>query len=311
MDLRRKFANYMRRIFLAFEMVSENELKDGIQGLVDGAGLPVVSLDIAYVEKADFRLDFSRQVNEENREEGIDQRRGSQTDSLEREFRELERSGVREVALVDDVIFTGHQMRRVILKLGEFGIRVHKVMAGIGVERGLRFVADSGSPEIQCVRTYAEVVDQICERDFYPGVPYSGRTRKDLPNGDQNMGVPYFYPFGEPDAWASIPQEWCRRFSRIQLRRTIELWQEIELLSERPVGRKEVERGVRGWNLGGSFQESLAHWLWFVLHSGALHRGYYESGVITSRFLVDTHTANAGLYGNHEQYERELKRRRG
>lgn len=191
-QLRENFSAFMRRIFSGFEFVPEEELSCGLSELVVQSNLPVVSLDDVYI-KSELCLEITRLVDTAGKDKGLGSRAGSP--SLLHQLRELVRklaaSDVNEIALVDDVIFTGSLIKRVINLLSKKGIRVRIIYAGIGIAEGIRQVIDS-KREIRCVRTYEEVIDEICERDFYPGVPLSGR----LLAGSDNVGVPYLFPFG-------------------------------------------------------------------------------------------------------------------
>ena len=233
--LRSEFSLFMRQIFPAFEMVSEEELRRGLNDFVTKAGLPVVSLDRVYL-KQEFHIDSSRGVDKENNElPGMGERRGDLGDGhtfIAHQLSLLEQSGLRDVALADDVIFEGELIEHVIVMLAKRGITVRKVFAGVGVGRGVSRIKNMGSIEVDCVRYYPEVMDQICERDFYPGVPCSGRTLTTYDFGRNRVasytGVPYLYPFGRPVEWASIPPDRAADFSRFCLRQTVILWKAIE-----------------------------------------------------------------------------------
>lgn len=93
---------------------------------------------------------------------------------------------------------------------------------------------------VRYIRRYEEVIDEVCERDFYPGVPFSGR----LLVNHENVGVPYLLPFGHPGKWASIPDRWQVSFSGFCLQQTIRLFEEIERCSDRMVGCSELGRMV-------------------------------------------------------------------
>ena len=56
-----------------------------------------------------------------------------------------------------------------------------------------------------------DVIDQICERDFYFGIAQSGISIKNS-NG-LVFKAPYFKPYGNPIERASIPSEYEKYFS--------------------------------------------------------------------------------------------------
>ena len=235
-DMRSDFGVFMKQIFPGFEMIPEEELSVGLNAIVKKNGLYPLSLDRVYYP-SQLKLDIARQINED----GIDMGLGRRADSalLLNQFRSLKGSGVDEVSLVDDVIFTGDLIARVGETLGRMGIKVKEIYAGIGIKEGIDLLQGQGY-QVECVRTYDSVIDEICERDFYPGVPLSGR----LVDPENNVGAPYILPFGNPGKWASIPEEWQRPFSRFCIDQTRKLFEGIETSSNKPVRCSDLERKV-------------------------------------------------------------------
>lgn len=240
-QLREEFSSYMRRVFSNFELISEEEISRGLAVLVTESGLPIISLDRVYFE-SELNIEIARLVDKNGKNCGLGHRSG--TPPLAQQIRKLQMSGVREVAVVDDVVFTGVLLERVIELLSRIRIRVPLICAGIGIAEGIN--RNGTKREIHCVRTYEEVVDEVCERDFYPGVPLSGR----LLVGNDNIGVPYLLPFGKPESWASIPFEQATDFSRFCLHQTATLFDEIERYSGRPILCRDLGRKVIGLPMG-------------------------------------------------------------
>lgn len=235
-ELRSEFKSYMGQVFDGFELVPENELLEGIRKRVEESGLLPVSLDRVYF-RSEPSLDITRLVEDSGQDRGLGGRVG--TPSLLRQFRALKESGVNEVVLVDDVIFTGDLIKRTGKLLKKMGIRVPMVCAGIGITEGIEQLNGFGQ-EVSCVREYKEVVDEICERDFYPGVPMCGRSLK----GNENVGVPYILPFGNPGKWASISTEWQEPLSSFCIGQTVRLFEAIEEASGRVVECRDLDRKV-------------------------------------------------------------------
>ena len=236
-QLREEFSDHLCRIFSNFEFVSEYEISLGIADLVATIGLPVISLDRVYFE-SELNLEIARLVNENGENQGLGHRPG--TPSLLQQINRLRAIGSCEVTLVDDVIFSGALLERIIEILSKIGIQVPVVCAGIGIAEGIHRI--NTKRDIRCVRTYEEVIDEVCERDFYPGVPLSGRPLA----GDGNIGVPYILPFGNPKSWASIPNEHVETFSKFCLHQTVTLFKKIEQCSERQVLCQNLGRKVLG-----------------------------------------------------------------
>lgn len=258
-EIRVEFSTFMQRIFPALELVPEIELQGGLAERIWQTELTPVSLERAYTDCFIHRdeehprtsgvkdrvtgryirnvvyLDMTRLVDDMGNDRGLGHR--SYAPPLPEQLEKLKEWRVKEVALVDDVIFTGALLERVIQELSQLGINVPLIIAGIGVAEGIHRVNQS-KREVWCVRTYKEVIDQVCERDFYPGVPFSGRSLI----GGENVGVPYLLPFGKPGEWASIPEEWQRPFSRFCIEQTIKLFAEIERISHKPVLGRDLSR---------------------------------------------------------------------
>lgn len=234
--LRQDFSVYMKRIFPGFELVSEEELTSGLKELVESSGLLPISLDRVYYSTFP-NIDIARRVDIDKQDKGLGKR--ADAISLLEQFKRLRSLGVGEVVLVDDVIFTGDLIRRISSVMEGFGLKVKAVCTGIGVGEGIDALKNGGQ-EVRCVRSYADVIDEICERDFYPGVPLSGR----LVRANGNIGAPYILPFGNPGKWASIPEEWQLTFSRFCIERTIKLFEAIEEKSGREVKCSDLDRKV-------------------------------------------------------------------
>lgn len=237
--LRDEFSSYFKEIFPVFEFVHEKELSEGVKELVDKFGLRPITFDRAYYH-SESALEICRSVDISGENRGSRKRPGFPNLLAQfQELRKLRERGIKEVVLVDDVIFSGSLISRVISILSRADIKVPVVCAGIGVGEGINKLEKSGC-EVLCVRKYSDVIDEVCERDFYPGVPLSGR--RVIGNG--NFGVPYILPFGRPQEWASIPDSYAKDFSLFCIHQTIRLFGEIEKLSNRIVRCSDLERKV-------------------------------------------------------------------
>lgn len=236
LKLREEFSMHMFKLFPDFEFISEDEIFKYMLQITSGSNLPVVSLDPVYFQ-GDHSLELTRNVKLDGTDQGLRHRFGS--DPLLKQLSLLKDTGVKEICLVDDVIFSGVLTERVIRSLSHLGISVPLVCAGIGIQEGIDRITTS-SRSIYCLKTYVDVMDEVCERDFYLGVPYSGRS---LCNS-QNIGLPYILPYGKPDKWASIPVVSQKPFSEFCINQTITLFEEIEKSSKRIIDCSEIERKV-------------------------------------------------------------------
>lgn len=235
-DLRNEFNGYMRTMFPVYEFVPEDELKNGMIQLVNRQAVPTITLDSVYFRpEYAATLDITRYVDKNLNNKGLGRRPGFP--SLLEQFRKLKEAGVKKARLVDDVIFTGDQTERVVEVLAKCGIQTTSVCTGIAIREGIEKLANKGI-DVDAVRTYDEVIDEVCERDFYPGVPYCGRTL----DFTLNKGVPYVLPFGKPSAWASIPEERQEEFSRFCMMQSLKLFGAIEDVSKTRILMSEIDR---------------------------------------------------------------------
>jgi len=248
-ELRSIFEAHMRRIFSEFDFISEEELSSGMQELVRETDLTCISLDPVYCP-SDLTLSMARLVDGQWRDRGHGHRPNSP--KLTEQFRILKESGLRRAVISDDVIFTGDMAERVVALIERLGIRVPCVVAGIAVDEGVQRLKKMGV-EVKAVRFYPDVVDEVCERDFYPGVPMSGR----LLAGNGNWGAPYVKPFGNPEKWASIPAESADEFSRFCIEQAVVLFEMIDWATGRCVHREDLDRKVFGLRRSGSHAEAL------------------------------------------------------
>src|SRR3989344_2709934 len=251
-EMRAALARELEAIFPSVEIIDESDLRAPLSAIIGRLRVPVISLDQAYAPFG-HSLQVSRSVREDMTSAGLTGREGA--GSIEEQVRTIAQSVQGDVALVDDVIFSGDMIvENIIPILRQHGISVRTVVAGVGIGSGVERVRDE-VPEVLCVRIYPRVVDEICERDFYPGVPLSGRTVL----GSEHIGMPYVLPFGNPVDWASIPRHAVVEFSRFCIKEKERLFSEIEHCSGRPVHCFELNRGVFGLAAGHErFVDELA-----------------------------------------------------
>lgn len=231
-----KLVSYLRQIFPVVELVSASELQDGMIDLIQGTGMVSVSLDRVYCHSS-LHVDITRAVYGTKEDAGLIARHGFK--SLSEQACGLKNilQGQHEVALIDDVIFSGGLLSHLINLLEEQGIYTSLVIAGVAVGEGVEVLQKRGV-EVRAVRVFSTVIDEICERDFLPGVPLSGRTVVE----NDKVGAPYILPFGRPHEWASIPRMWERKFSNFCLNLSADVFDAIGQASDRQVFPRDLER---------------------------------------------------------------------
>lgn len=228
---------YLCRIFgdESVEAVLSVDLERGIDRLIDQSKTAVISMSRTY-KKASMHIHATRLVDANLDDCGLGPRFGMP--EIKHQIARISQSH-KELVLVDDVLFSGRGMEELINLLNQNGVSVPCVVAGIAIGNGLERVLNNTKAEVAFVRFYEQVIDEVCERDFYPGVPLSGRT---IQRATIESGAPYLFPFGKPCEWASIPSDKAASFSRFCLEQTVKLWEMIEAYSTKVVRCCDLER---------------------------------------------------------------------
>lgn len=250
--MRNRMRSKLQDIFSEYEVVfvSEKEITEPLSHLLENANAPIVSLDKIYTNQA-LSLDYTRLVNHQSEYLGLSSRTQK---SISKQLDEIDSklSDSRSIELVDDVIFSGDGIIDVISWFNQRGIKVERVIAGISIGNSSKKIISTcnltnPSLIVESALHFEDVLDEICERDFYPGVPLSGRLIG-TKNGENLMpivpeiGASYILPYGNPSKWASIPQDRVKDWSYFCLEQTRTLWYIIEKLSSQQILCKDLPR---------------------------------------------------------------------
>lgn len=195
--------------------------------------IPIVSLDKIYLNEDEENVIFldCTRLNGSNR---LVSRNNSNDFSsvdiqVEKISKQLKYMGLNQIILVDDVVFSGSVLSSVIELFKNNGISVIGIRSAVSTTNAFKKFNSELGLGLKCKYLLGEdVIDQICERDFYFGVPQSGIS---ILEDGVIYKAPYFKPFGNPVERASIPKEYEFDFSKGCLKRSIWLWEEIEKLS--------------------------------------------------------------------------------
>ncbi len=247
----------LRQYFSEVDVVPEDFLRKGLNGLVRKSDFPVVSLDRAYVNVKQANLigfiDATRTVDNRLNNAGLGSRRLEIT--IDQQIGQLSaRLKGKVINLVDDVIFEGNTILGLVEKFRRGGVTVDTVFSGITIREGQQLL-EQNSINVDSLLVYDQVVDEICQRDFVVGCPYSGRS---VVNGTGVIeGVPYLYPFGKPVEWASIPEEKAVEFSLFVLAQALNLWTKTEQLTRQNIPPQLLSKPVFGLPQNSSITQSL------------------------------------------------------
>lgn len=249
-ELRHKMEEKGCEMFPGFQLVCEHELRDGIRDLAESVNCTSVTLDRLYAPDGAHPLDVSRLFNEETNLRVEGSRGGIPLhQQMEALTAKIHKEG-KPVAFIDDVIFTGDGLANHIERFTAADVETSHVVCGILIKKGEDCI-HAHHPDVRLMSVYRfdEVIDEVCERDFYAGVPFSGSLIGNGVAAQPETGIPYLYPFASPEhfeKWSSIPGVWMKRWSKFCLELSIRLWEEIEKSSGRMVHCNELERRPRG-----------------------------------------------------------------
>lgn len=149
---------------------------------------------------------------------------------------------IKEIVILDDVVFSGSVLKSIIDYFNKYNIKVIGIRSGISSNKGYEYFNYNLPLGLKCGYLMSEhVIDQICERDFYFGIAGSGIS---VQKNNEILKSPYFIPFGKPVERSSIPKIEEIKFSLSCLKRSLLLWQEIDLLNKRETKIKELPEKI-------------------------------------------------------------------
>lgn len=214
-------------------------------------GYPIISLDKVYLTCDEQKILFLDCTRLDGEEQIVSRKNTNNLISVEMQIRYiseiLKSIGQTQIVLADDVVFSGSVLRNVISKFSDNGIEVLGIRTCVSTINSYNYFNSKLPLGLKCGYLMEnDVIDQICERDFYFGIVQSGILVR---GSDGNISkAPYFKPFGDPVKRASIPIEFERRFSNGCIDRSLELWTEIERLSNQKVFMNDLPERINNVN---------------------------------------------------------------
>lgn len=244
-SVRNNMRGELQKIFPEVQLVSEDGMIDWIIKMVSNETLPVISLGRVYDIENCHSIDATRLVDQNLLSIGLGSRDGV---CLEDQILSISERIRGPVCIVDDVLFSGESHIDLMHKLFSAGICVEVLITSISIKKGVDAVLEIFSEiKVKSLLFYESVIDEICERDFYAGVPFSGKLIGKVSSTGicpvvPNRGALYFGPFGNVEDWASIPQKHHEEWGKFCLKQSIFLWEEIERVSHKIVLCSDVPR---------------------------------------------------------------------
>lgn len=201
--------------------------------------IPIVSLDKIYIRPDENNIYFLDCTRVEGSGEIISRKVETLDEQVKRLSETIEGN---EIILADDVVFSGSVLRNIINRFNKLGVKVVGVISSICTTNAYRYFNERLKYGIRTNYILGdEVIDQICERDFYFGIVGSGIM---VEMDNKLCKAPYFKPYGNPCERASIPKEEELSFSRGCLYRNIYLWEEVEKLKQGKVLMKDLPERI-------------------------------------------------------------------
>lgn len=236
---------YLQTIFPEIILLKAKNISEKLQQKISQSRGITVSLDRVY-NNAQYHLETNRIVDAKT---GlvIGEAARPGFSSLIEQINKLPKK--QHVVLVDDGCFSGGTLLKIYEMFESSHRTIKKIILGVLVNREDNLlIKQFPKMTIEAVCEFEQgVVDWVCERDFFIGVPLSGKTVGCLEGGMAksywpDASLPYCLPFGDPVKGASIPQEKAREFSRKVLELSRQLWLAIERCSNRKVSNSDIPR---------------------------------------------------------------------
>ncbi len=221
-QFRAEIHRWLTGVFGQCDWIPEADLADGVCRLLAGSDLPVVSMDHSFTPAHPFLMYVSRLHAVDGKSLNRSGWWNEDHGTLEQQVETLACKVPREIALFDDVLWTGKLSSQIVTEFRRHGVTVRRIYAAVAIGQAVSKLKALGCL-VEAVTAYPNVVDQLCERDFMPGAPLSGRTVLGLPD----TGMPYVLPWGRPVPWASIPEHRAAEFSRLCLRLSAEIYRQM------------------------------------------------------------------------------------
>ncbi len=225
----------LKKNFTQVDNIEAQRITCFLKDCVRGADMPVVSLTgLLTSDDVAVALNFSRSlVARKNAagkliltEAGI-QPRFRDSGSLSEQFTnamKIIRTRA-DVAIADDVVFSGGTILKMAERLEAQGLNVRKVFASVAMEKSINALKERNI-EVVADYIYQDVLDEVCMRDFMVGAPGGGRNII-LDNGVY-ASAPYIRPFGKIEDWASITGTAAAAHSKVCLETAADFWEQIK-----------------------------------------------------------------------------------
>ena len=260
-NIRMNFYNIMKDVYdTNVVIVTEKEMKDAMESIVEEykGKYPIVSMDQIYIDcdnKDIYSLDVTRVTGSKemvSRADPLDK------DSVRKQVSKianmLKANKQDSIILLDDVIFSGSVIDYISKLFSEYNIKV--IGAGAAISSNEAYNRFSTlDKKVKCeFLMMNNVIDEICERDFFYGIPQSGMVK--VENGIA-FKAPYVLPFGDPVARASCPESKKGYLSKELIQLSLMFWEETQRLSNKIIMNYELPERILNTDINESVVKTL------------------------------------------------------
>ena len=149
------------------------------------------------------------------------------------------------VNVLDDVVFSGESMLKIINDLLCHGINVNTIVTCVIQDKAYEALSKLPGINIQYLYKFEAVEDIVCTRDFIFGVPDGGLNY--FCDADEIKCCSYIEPFGNARIWASLPDQKVKSFSLQMLQLSYEFWSMIEKSTGRVATLSDLQKQPAFW----------------------------------------------------------------
>ncbi|XOU93932.1 MAG: phosphoribosyltransferase [Candidatus Kerfeldbacteria bacterium] len=250
-SIQQRLIKYLNSMFTELVLISYEDLSSQLkQKIQQNNDAIIISIDQVYCE-VDSYLEINRIADINTLKKiGLSNRPGCI--SIDDQLNNLPKD--KPIIIIDDGCFSGDTLYQIISLMKEKGLNVQKSIIGIMIDWcNNQFIRKNSTFEIESVYEFNNVIDWLCERDFFIGVPLSGKTVGYMEGNSiipyyPDISLPYCLPFGNPSKSASIPTNYMVEYSKFIIGLSCELWEEIERLSGKVITCNDIPRLPIGIN---------------------------------------------------------------
>ncbi|MBQ8131814.1 MAG: hypothetical protein IJ193_04925 [Bacilli bacterium] len=219
-------------------------------------GYPIVSLDRIYLSPEGEQIKFLDCTRLDGSSDLVSRKNPNDLKNVEEQIKRLaSKIEQKQIVLADDVVFSGNVLKSIIALFEKYGVKTLGIRSAISSTEGYEYFNSNLPLGLKCGYLLGDnIIDQICERDFYFGIAQSGISiRKD----GEIVKAPYFKPYGNPVERASIPEEYEEFFSKGCIIRSLALWERIESLTGREILVRDLPEKINNTEESETVQNVL------------------------------------------------------